>query len=168
MNGHIVAPFRRRPGLFHPPQPTTSTPRPGWGGAPLGAGRHAVRQRAPSVRAISLHWTRYCPSTRRDLAVAYGRAGRRAEAITKLEQTLADQKQVLGANHPGTLATRHYLASNYLKTGRVAEAITRYQRTLTERERVLGPDHPDTLATRHALAMSHQTDKGVGPQPSDP
>jgi hypothetical protein len=38
MNGHIVAPFRRRPGLFRSPQPITSTPRPGWGRAPLAGG----------------------------------------------------------------------------------------------------------------------------------
>src|SRR6266851_2221239 len=35
MNGHIVAPFRRRPGLLSLTEPGTSTPRPGWGGAPL-------------------------------------------------------------------------------------------------------------------------------------
>src|SRR5229473_3810109 len=38
MNGHIVAPFRRRPGLLSLTEPGTSTPRPGWGGAPLGIG----------------------------------------------------------------------------------------------------------------------------------
>src|SRR5216683_2451639 len=37
MNGHIVAPFRRRPGLLSLTEPGTSTPRPGWGGAPLGS-----------------------------------------------------------------------------------------------------------------------------------
>src|SRR5216684_8529393 len=50
MNGHIVAPFRRRPGLLSLTEPGTSTPRPGWGGAPLDHVRHYLDQAAAEGR----------------------------------------------------------------------------------------------------------------------
>ena len=46
-----------------------------------------------------------------------------AEAITLLEQTLADRERVLGADHPDTLRTRNNLATAYRDAGRAAEAI---------------------------------------------
>ena len=49
--------------------------------------------------------------TRGRLAAAYRVAGRAAEAITLLEQTIADQERVLGAHHPDTLASRENLAN---------------------------------------------------------
>jgi Tetratricopeptide repeat len=41
---------------------------------------------------------------RGNLAMAYGTAGRTAEAIPLLEQTLADSERILGADHPRTRA----------------------------------------------------------------
>jgi Tetratricopeptide repeat len=49
-------------------------------------------------------------SSRNSRAKAYLAAGRTAEAITLLEQNLADREQVLGPDHPGTLTTRNNLA----------------------------------------------------------
>jgi hypothetical protein len=49
--------------------------------------------------------------TRGRLAAAYRVTGRTAEAITLLEQTIADQERVLGADHPDTSASRENLAS---------------------------------------------------------
>ena len=39
--------------------------------------------------------------------------GRTAQAITLLEQNLADRERVLGADHPATLAARDNLAAAY-------------------------------------------------------
>jgi len=94
--------------------------------------------------------------TRRNLAIAYQRAGRMAEAITLLEQTLADLERVLGADHPDTLAGGNSLANSYRDAGRTAEAITLHEQNLADQERVLGTDHPDTLTTRNNLALAYR------------
>jgi hypothetical protein len=49
MNGHIVTPFRRRPGLFRLPQPITRHASSGWGVAPLEL--HRQRQADPALAA---------------------------------------------------------------------------------------------------------------------
>jgi len=51
--------------------------------------------------------------SRNNLGNAYRAAGRTAEAITLLEQNLADRERVLGADHPDTLSTRVDLANFY-------------------------------------------------------
>ena len=50
-------------------------------------------------------------ASRNNLASAYQAAGRTAEAIPLLEQTLADCERVLGTDHPVTLASRNNLAA---------------------------------------------------------
>jgi hypothetical protein len=93
--------------------------------------------------------------TSHDLADAYLRADRLAEAIPLLERTYIDREEVLGLVHPDTLASRHDLAYAYLQTDRLAEAIPLLEKALADRERVLGPDHPDTLETSHDLAYAY-------------
>ena len=69
-------------------------------------------------------------SWRVNLAAAYWDAGRVAEAIPLLEQTLAEQERLLGADHPRTLAWRVNLANAYRDAGPAAEAIPLHERTL--------------------------------------
>ena len=95
-------------------------------------------------------------TVRRDLALAYRRAGRTAEAITLLEQTLAAMERALGADDPNTLTGRRELAISYLYADRTAEAITLLEQTLAAMERVLGADDPEALSTRNNLALSYQ------------
>ena len=85
-------------------------------------------------------------------ARSLGGSGRVAEAITALEQLLADQVRVLDPDAPQTLATRHHVAGWLGRSGRVAEAITAFEQLLADRTRLLGSDHPDTLTTRNNLA----------------
>lgn len=49
--------------------------------------------------------------SRNNLASAYQAAGRLAEAIPILEQTLADSERVLGTDHPDTKGLRASLAA---------------------------------------------------------
>ena len=67
-------------------------------------------------------------ANRDNLAVAYGDAGRLAEAIALFEETLKLQTSKLGADHPGTLRTRHNLALAYSHAGRTSEAIALFER----------------------------------------
>ena len=64
-------------------------------------------------------------------------------------------EEVLGAEHPGTLASRSGLACAYESVGRLTEAITLYEQVLTDSIRILGEDHPDTLASRNNLAGAY-------------
>jgi len=64
-------------------------------------------------------------------------------------------EDVLGPDHPVTLAVRNNLAGAYNSVGRFGEAIELYERVLAKRERVLGADHPDTLTTRNNLAAAY-------------
>lgn len=79
-----------------------------------------------------------------------------AQSIEIAEQLLADQEQVLGGDHPVTLATRNSLAAAYQTAGRTAEATTSLEQNLADFERVLGSDHPATLTTRNNLALGYQ------------
>jgi tetratricopeptide (TPR) repeat protein len=90
-------------------------------------------------------------TSRSNLAAAYARAGRLAEAVEMHQQTLADRERVLGPDHPTTLTSCHNLAAAYARSGQLRESIACYKRTLAGRKRVLGPDHPATRATRDAL-----------------
>jgi len=93
---------------------------------------------------------------RNDLARAYREAGRVADAIPLIEQTLAARERQLGADHPSTLASRNNLASAYRATGRPAEAIPLFEKNVDACERLLGADHPRTLASRHNLDRARQ------------
>ena len=64
-------------------------------------------------------------------------------------------EDVLGPDHPVTLAVRNNLASAYKSVGRFAEAIELYEQVLDECKRLLGADHPDTLAVRNNLASAY-------------
>ena len=63
---------------------------------------------------------------------------------------------VLGADHPGALASCHGLAGAYESAGRLGEAIPLYEQVLADSVRVLGDDHPDTLTSRNNLAAAYQ------------
>ena len=64
-------------------------------------------------------------------------------------------EDVLGPDHPDTLAVRNNLASAYKSAGRLAEAIELFKQVLAERERMLEADHPDTLTVRNNLASAY-------------
>ena len=62
-------------------------------------------------------------NTRNSLAAAYEDAGRLAEAIQLLEQTLAGRVRLLGPGDPETMRSRNDLARAYRDAGRVADAV---------------------------------------------
>jgi tetratricopeptide (TPR) repeat protein len=76
-------------------------------------------------------------------------------AIAVAEPLVADCEQLLGADHPDTLASRNNLAMAYHAAGRTGQAVALLERTLADRERLLGADHPDTLASRNNLAEAY-------------
>jgi tetratricopeptide (TPR) repeat protein len=104
-------------------------------------------------------------TTRNNLAMAYQKAGRTAEAIPLYERTLADRERLLGAGHPDTLGSRNNLAMAYDDAGRTDEAVPLLEQTLTDQERLLGADHLGILGSRNNLAMAYhatgRTDEAI-------
>jgi tetratricopeptide (TPR) repeat protein len=93
-------------------------------------------------------------TTLNNLATAYMRAGRKAEAVQLLEQ-VRDQTQKFGSDHH-TLGTLNNLAWAYSDAGRTAEAIQLFEQVCGQQIQKLGPDHASTLMTLHALAAVYR------------
>lgn len=69
-----------------------------------------------------------------------------------LEAVVANDRRVLGADHPDTLLARNNLAFWRGEGGDTAGAVAELEAVLPDRLRVLGPNHPDTVVTRSNLA----------------
>ena len=65
-------------------------------------------------------------------------------------------EEILGDEHPDSLASRGNLAGAYESAGRLGEAIPLYEQVLADRVRVLGDDHPHTLVSRGNLAGAYE------------
>ncbi|MFE6162150.1 tetratricopeptide repeat protein [Streptomyces sp. NPDC056486] len=85
------------------------------------------------------------------LALAYGRMGRTAEAISLQEQSLEVSEQLHGMDHAETLTARNNLAVYYGDAGRIDEAIVLQERVFADCERLWGDDQISVLAARHNL-----------------
>ena len=72
-----------------------------------------------------------------------------------LTESVTQTCDVLGPNHPGTLASRNNLARAYQDAGRIDEAIPLYKQNLTDTENLMGPIHPHTLTARNNLAQAY-------------
>ncbi|MFE4631764.1 tetratricopeptide repeat protein [Streptomyces sp. NPDC056773] len=87
-------------------------------------------------------------------AFALSRAGRTEEALAGYAAVAEGRAQVLGADHPDTLAARQEAAYETGLLGRHQEAYEGYRAVLAARERTVGRIHPDTLRCRHNLACA--------------
>ena len=88
--------------------------------------------------------------------------GATARAIRFVDRALADQRRVLGEDHPATLTSRNNLAGVYQAAGDLGRAIPLHEQTLTDSARVLGEDHPDTLTSRLNLAHAYEAAGDLG------
>ncbi|GCB44665.1 SAV_2336 N-terminal domain-related protein [Streptomyces sp. NL15-2K] len=87
-------------------------------------------------------------------AVFMGRSGLVQEALTALQAIAAEQRDLLGANHPGTLSSHYEMGALYLKSKRFTEALSTFEYTASRRTTTLGPEHPDTLNTHQQRAYT--------------
>src|SRR5205085_5507413 len=77
------------------------------------------------------------------------------KAVELSERALALRREVLGPNHPDTLANMSVLAARYTALGRHADRHRLNEEILALRKAALGPDHPDTLWSMRHLANSY-------------
>ncbi|KAL4974912.1 hypothetical protein BDW66DRAFT_79394 [Aspergillus desertorum] len=82
--------------------------------------------------------------------------GRFNEAENLFVWVMATRKQVLGLEHPDTLASMDDLASTYWSQGRWKEAEELQIRVTVTRKQVLGPEHPSTLTSMMSLAATYK------------
>jgi serine/threonine protein kinase/DNA-binding SARP family transcriptional activator len=87
---------------------------------------------------------------------AYRGLGVHDQAIAHLTRAGDLRVQVLGPNHPETLATLNNLALAYRNAGRTDEAIRLHEQVRDGRTAVLGPGHQDTLTSLDNLANAYQ------------
>lgn len=78
------------------------------------------------------------------------------QAALSLSDAVEHLGEVLGPDHPSTLASRNNLAGAHESAGRLDQAIPLYEQTLADRLRILGPDHPSTKIFRNNLASAYQ------------
>ena len=79
-------------------------------------------------------------------------AGKYTGSESLLNQTLDALRQVLGSEHPDTLACEGELAKLYAVEGNIARAEALAIQILQIRRRVLGPERPDTLDSMRQVA----------------
>ncbi len=105
----------------------------------------AVACRNPNIRR---------PFASNQLAVVYSRPADPEAAEKLYRETLAEQRRILGPDHPDALLTLDNLGILLTNLpGRYAEAEQIIKESAEARARVLGPTHVDTLATRVVLGM---------------
>ena len=75
---------------------------------------------------------------------------------------LADRAEVLGRDHPDTIATKASLVGAYYASGKMPSAVQLSEQTCADSARVLGADHADTLARCARLAHLYYAVGRVG------
>jgi non-specific serine/threonine protein kinase/serine/threonine-protein kinase len=85
------------------------------------------------------------------MGVVYRNVGLHEPAERLLDESLATQRRLLGADHPGTLRAQRELAALRVAQGRLADAETLLADAAPRSRRVLGARHADTAAVIGAL-----------------
>jgi tetratricopeptide (TPR) repeat protein len=106
----------------------------------------ALRDCAWQLRELAgtLLWQPQC----HPVLVRYGQsldtAGLTGPAVAYWQAMLGNARQMLGADHPQTVAAHGRLGAACEASGRIDEAISVYEAVLGDAERALGAGHPDT------------------------
>jgi serine/threonine protein kinase/tetratricopeptide (TPR) repeat protein len=93
--------------------------------------------------------------TMTSLANAYADAGRTADAIQLLEETLKRHNAMRGPVGPSKITAMDGLANAYRDAGRVSDAIPLFEETLRLQKSKRGSDDPNTLITMSNLAGTY-------------
>jgi Tetratricopeptide repeat len=93
-------------------------------------------------------------AARANLGRALVTAGQHTDAVTVLEQAVADNERARGPSDPATVEARGELAAASQVAGQHTDAVEHPQRALADTERAHGPCHPAAIAARAHLASS--------------
>ncbi|GEB60108.1 FxSxx-COOH system tetratricopeptide repeat protein [Streptomyces gardneri] len=95
-------------------------------------------------------------AVRGNLAIAYGNAGFPRVSLPLAWQSLQDNINALGEEHPRSLTALNNVAGALYRDGRLADATSLYERSLQLHTATLGADHPHTLTARNNMAIAYQ------------
>jgi tetratricopeptide (TPR) repeat protein/tRNA A-37 threonylcarbamoyl transferase component Bud32 len=95
-------------------------------------------------------------SIRTTLGESYYYLGEPEQALRHTDRAVSLRRQVLGRDHPDTLAVTDNLAHFYMDVGRVDEAIALLADSLGRRRAALGDDDPATITSKNDLAAIYQ------------
>src|ERR671915_2476887 len=84
------------------------------------------------------------------------RAGRVAEAVPVLEETLNGCRSGLGRDHPGTLTVAGNLGAICFSAGSWQEGLDLLAANVADRTHAFGPSDPRTLTAADALATAYR------------
>jgi tetratricopeptide (TPR) repeat protein len=110
---------------------------------------------APAVRAIDAQFADQPlvdAALRTTLGTVYGKLGRPVEALALHQRAHGLRKELLGEDHPDTLASSLAVGAALGKLQKLTEADGTIRATLRNYERVLGEDHTATLDAKAILA----------------
>lgn len=129
-----------------------------WPGEDVGSpAAQPLRDCAWKLREIAgtLLWQPRC----HPVLVRYGQsldaAGLTGLAVAYWQAMLGNTQQMLGPDHPQTVAARGFLGAACEASGRVDEAISVYETGLGDAERALGAGHSDTRSAGERLLHSY-------------
>jgi hypothetical protein len=88
-----------------------------------------------------------------ELADVLTRLGNPRAALVHLRKELECDVELLGPDHPSTLAVRYNIGVLIACAGTAAAALDLHEELLPDLKRVLGPDHPNTLHCRGSIAV---------------
>ncbi|MDX3617826.1 FxSxx-COOH system tetratricopeptide repeat protein [Streptomyces europaeiscabiei] len=91
-----------------------------------------------------------------ELANVLRSQGQYQDALDLDEKTLADQRQLLGDDHPSILITSGSFAADLRAVGRFTEALELDQRIYRGFREIFGEDHPRTLTSANNLAIDYR------------
>ena len=74
---------------------------------------------------------------------------------------LETHKEMLGSDHPSTLASMHNLAITWKRQGRVVKAPRLMSECVQRRQRVLGVNHPNFISSSRMLAEWEAEEAGI-------
>lgn len=113
----------------------------------------ALRDCAWKLREIAgtLLWQPRCHPVLMRYGQSLDAAGLTGLAVTYWQAMLGNTRQMLGADHPQTVAARGFLGAACEASGRVDEAISVYEAGLGDAERALGAGHSDTRSAGERL-----------------
>ncbi len=96
-----------------------------------------------------------------DLAIVLARGNQREEAIALTRHSLASYAQILGRDHPTTVAITNNLGSLLVRGPELEEGEALLVEALETRRRLLGDEHPDVARTLSLLGYVAQRRKDL-------
>jgi serine/threonine protein kinase/Tfp pilus assembly protein PilF len=96
---------------------------------------------------------RVAATLRQEIAKTYRELGLHDRARPYQESALSARRQLLGDDHPETMASVQYSGWLLLEQGDYEDAESYLREALEDRRRVLGHDHPDTLESTNDLGV---------------